>query len=95
MFPHSPTRTTGYAGSVFGKYWRQKEGRNIGLNKNELVDITTVAIDAGAPCEKRIADYVRFVRTPYRFRVGDIAVSLKYVDPSVTLQSKIRNMLAH
>ncbi len=60
-----------------------------------LVDISSVCIDLTRPQEDRVRAFVEQVKNPYRFRVGDIIVSLKYEPTNDTLQSKLSKMLTH
>lgn len=49
-----------------------------GIPPEELVDATTVAIDRALPPEERVRDYVRQIGNPYAFRVGKVAVRVRF-----------------
>lgn len=60
-----------------------------------LVDISNICIDLTSTREERVRAFVEQVKNPYRFRVGDIVVSVKYEPTNDTLQSKLSKMLTH
>ena len=53
---------------------------------NDLVDIRTVTVDKSLPKEERIADFVRQIKNPYRFRCGDFVVNAAFANNGVTLE---------
>ena len=57
---------------------RARESAEEGVAYGELVDATTVSIDATLPAEDRVRDYVKQVRNPYAFRVGEVAVRVRF-----------------
>lgn len=60
-----------------------------------LVDISNICIDLTCTREERVRAFVEQVKNPYKFRVGDIVVSVKYEHTNDTLQSKLSKMLTH
>ena len=46
------------------------------MSHRELVDIRDVHIDSKLPQEERIRSFIRQVKNPYRFKVGDITVNI-------------------
>ena len=57
-----------------------------------LVDIRDVSVDKTLPKDQRIADFVRQIRDPYRFRYGDFVVSASFSDNGVTLEDCLVNL---
>lgn len=45
-------------------------------NKNDLADISTLRLDISDNLTVKIEDYVRAVKNPYAFRVGDVGVKI-------------------
>ena len=69
-----------------------------GMNQNrmessDLVDIRTVTVDKSLPKEERIADFVRQIRNPYRFRCGDFVVNASFARNGATLEDCLRGIL--
>ena len=60
---------------------------------NDLVDIRTVTVDKSLPKEERIADFVRQIKNPYRFRCGDFAVNASFARNGATLENCLRGIL--
>ena len=54
---------------------------------SDLVDIRTVTVDKSLPKEERIADFVRQIKNPYRFRCGSFARN------GATLEDCLRGIL--
>ncbi len=48
------------------------------VDKNELVDIATLQIDAFAPIETRASAFFEQIKNPYAFRVGTTAVKIEF-----------------
>jgi len=61
---------------------------------DELIDIRNVHIDSKLPQEERIRSFVRQVKNPYRFKVGDITVNISYANSSTTLNDCFADMLS-
>lgn len=62
--------------------------------KEQLVDLRTVHIDTSLPREERMRSFVRQVKDPYHFRVGDVEVRVSYTDSSATLEDRFAQMLS-
>lgn len=60
---------------------------------NDLVDIRTVTVDRSLPKEERIADFVRQIKNPYRFRCGDFVVNASFARNGATLENCLRGIL--
>lgn len=58
------------------------------VDPETLVDVTKIVVDAGLPKEKRVAEFLRQVKNPYCFRVGDMVVKNVYSDTGVSLRER-------
>ena len=58
------------------------------VDPETLVDVTGIVIDESLSKEERKAEYIRQVRNPYCFRVGDVVVKNVYSNDGVTLQER-------
>ena len=47
------------------------------VDRDSLVDVTKIVIDESLSKEERVAEYLRQVKNPYCFRVGDVVVKNK------------------
>ena len=58
------------------------------VDPETLVDIRTVKIDQNLPREEREAEFIRQLKNPYCFRVGDVIIKNVYSGDGVTLQER-------
>ena len=58
------------------------------VDPETLVDVTGIVIDVSLSKEERKAEYLRQVKNPYCFRVGDVVVKNVYSNDGVTLQER-------
>ena len=58
------------------------------VDPETLVDVTGIVIDESLSKEERKAEYLRQVKNPYCFRVGDVVVKNVYSNEGVTLQER-------
>ena len=58
------------------------------VDPETLVDVTCIVIDESLSKEERKAEYLRQVKNPYCFRVGDVVVKNVYSNDGVTLQER-------
>lgn len=63
------------------------------VDKAELVDIRNVKIDTEKPVTERIEDYVRQIRNPYCFKVGDVAVKVSFSENGGSFEDRFEQML--
>ena len=63
------------------------------VDPETLVDITTITIDENLPLEERKQEYIRQVKNPYCFRVGDIIVKSVYSNDGVTLRQRFEEFV--
>ncbi len=60
----------------------------------ELVDIDSVTIDTSLPIEERVKHYVEQVKTPYRFRAGNVIVNIEHKNNGLKLDNAIAAYLS-
>ncbi|MEY8389796.1 hypothetical protein D3Z47_02005 [Lachnospiraceae bacterium] len=70
---------------------KQVDIRNV--DKNALVDLSTVHIDDTAPVTERIEKFIQQIRNPYCFRIGDVAVKVNYKENGPSFQQNIEDLL--
>ena len=58
------------------------------VDRDSLVDVTQIHIDEGMPKEERLREFVRQVKNPYCFRVGNVVVKNVYSDDGVSLRER-------
>ena len=58
------------------------------VDPKTLVDVTTIKLDENLSKEERVAEFLRQVKNPYCFRVGDVVVKNVYSTDGVTLQDR-------
>lgn len=63
------------------------------VDKSKLVDLNTVHIDESQPVPLRVASFVEQIGNPYCFRVGDVAVKVKYRADGPTFQQNMEDIL--
>lgn len=63
------------------------------VDKDTLVDLNTVVIDESLPVPDRMASFVEQIKNPYCFRVGNIAVKVKYKESGPTFQQNFEDLL--
>jgi len=60
------------------------------VDPETLVDVTTINIPEGLSKEERVAEFLRQVKNPYCFRVGDMIVKNVYSEDGVSLEERFR-----
>ena len=58
------------------------------VDPETLIDVTTIKIDENLSKEERKAEYLKQVKNPYCFRVGDVVVKNIYSTDGVKLQDR-------
>lgn len=61
------------------------------VSRDDLVDIRDVVIDQDAPKEERIKSFLRQIRNPYCFKVGNVVVKTIFADTDVTLDDRLEH----
>lgn len=51
-----------------------------------LVDLRDVKIDPSLPAEERMISFIKQIKNPYRYRVGDIIVNVGFLDNGRSLK---------
>jgi len=60
---------------------------------NKLVDIRTVSVNKALPREVRIAEFIKQIGNPYKFKCGKFTVTAKYADTGLTLEDCLMQMV--
>ena len=47
-----------------------------------LVDLNDVQMDTSLPVEEKVKSYIEQIKNPYKFRVGDVAVTIRFDNSS-------------
>ena len=63
-------------------------------NPRQLADIRDVRVDPSLPKAERVAEFVRQIKNPYRFRCGQYTVTTKYTRGGPTLEECLRRIVA-
>ncbi|MDL2248328.1 hypothetical protein LJB89_01370, partial [Tyzzerella sp. OttesenSCG-928-J15] len=72
----------------------EMRGKSIGdFAKEELVDIQNIRINPSPEKNERIISYLNEVKNPYVFKVGDVAVQVKFANNNVFMKEKLENIL--
>ena len=62
-------------------------------DKEQLMDLKSIEIDEEKSKEERILDYIRQVKNPYYFKVGDVAVRLSFDEGGRTFQECMEELV--
>lgn len=63
------------------------------VSRDDLVDIREVEINLELPKEERVKSFVRQIRNPYCFKVGNVVVKTTFADTDVTLDDRLEHYL--
>ena len=63
------------------------------VSRDDLVDIRDVVIDQDQPKEERIKSFIRQIRNPYCFKVGNVVVKTVFADTDVTLDDRLEHYM--
>ena len=65
-------------------------------NKNiaELVDIRNISVDKNLPKQERVAEFLRQIKNPYRFKCGKITVVSRFTSGGPTLEDCLQRLMA-
>ncbi|MCL2672667.1 MAG: hypothetical protein FWF10_11640 [Clostridiales bacterium] len=61
---------------------------------DDLVDIRDVRVDTNLSRQERIAEFVRQIRNPYRFRCGKFVVTARFAESGPTLEDCLQRIIA-
>ena len=59
------------------------------INKDELTDVSGLALDPGIPRKLRAGHLLKATGNPYCFRVGDLGVQLEFLNSVPSLQDAL------
>lgn len=59
------------------------------VNRDELVDISTVHIDTALTRQERLESYLAQVKNPYCFKCGQMAVKVSFTPDGPDLQERL------
>ena len=62
--------------------------------QEKLVDIRDVKLDSSMSQTERIQSYLKQIKNPYCFRVGDVVVNVAYTKGGATLNDCFADMLS-
>lgn len=62
-------------------------------NIDELVDINTVKIDAEKSKPEKYFDFLRQIKNPYLFRVGNVAVKVVFSENGNSFQQQMESLI--
>ena len=62
--------------------------------KDALVDLRTVRINTELPTEERIRSFIRQVKDPYHYKVGEVTVHDSYYPGGMTLDKCFTGMIS-
>ena len=63
------------------------------VNTDNLIDIRDVNVDKDLPKRERIAEFVRQIRNPYRFRCGNFTVTARFSEDGPTLEDCLQRIV--
>ena len=61
---------------------------------DELVDISDVIVDKNLPKQERIAEYIRQIRNPYRYKCGKFTVKARFNENGPTMEECLQRLMA-
>ena len=64
------------------------------INSDSLVDIRTVKVDKTLPRDARIAEFIKQIKNPYRFKCGKFTVNAKFAESGLTLEDCLLQMVS-
>lgn len=65
------------------------------VDKDSLVDITSVKIDQSLPHEERLQNFIEQIGNPYCFRCGKVVVKNSFTEGGISLEEALaKNFLA-
>ena len=62
-------------------------------DKEQLTDLSSIEIDREKSRQERMLDYLRQVKNPYYFRVGDVAVRLVFDEDGRSFQQCMEELV--
>ena len=62
-------------------------------NSEELIDITTIKIDTKRTKEEKMLNFIKRVKNPYLFKVGDVAVRVVFNENGLSFQELFEELI--
>lgn len=62
-------------------------------NKDELVDLRDIKIDRRLSVNNRMISFIKQIKNPYLFKVGDIVVKIRFTENAPSLQDKLASII--
>lgn len=63
------------------------------VRPEDVVDIQKITIDEGLSKQEKCREFIRQVKNPYCFRVGDIIVKASYSENGVSLNDRFEELV--
>ena len=63
------------------------------MNLADLVDIKNITVDKSLPKQERIAEFIRQIKDPYRFKCGKFIVTARYAESGPTLEECLQRLV--
>lgn len=63
------------------------------VDRDTLVDITDVEVDASLPKEAWFREYLRQIRNPYLFLCNGVVVKIAYADTKDTIEDRLEQYI--
>jgi hypothetical protein len=60
----------------------------------ELVDIQTISVDKNLPKNERIIEFVRQIKDPCHYRIGNITITAIFPENAPTLEDCLRRLMS-
>lgn len=71
-----------------------EQKHRIAKNADGLIDIRDVKLDGSLEQPERIRSFLRQIKNPYCFKVGDVVVNVAYTEGGTTLNDCFADMLS-
>ena len=63
------------------------------VDRDELVDIRDVKVNAALPQRERALDFLRQIKNPYCYKHGKYVVKVRFSDTEVSLEERIADYI--
>ena len=63
------------------------------VDRSQLVDLNSIEVDESRPVSERMEEFVRKIKNPYCFRIGNVAVKVVYNDEGPTFQQNLIDLI--
>ena len=60
----------------------------------ELVDISTIMVKQDLPKQEKLAEYIRQIRNPYRYKCGKFEVTARFLKNGPTIEDCLQGIIA-